>query len=187
MVQAVDDDGLRDKFCVLCSTLDMSDVCRAFVDGCRRLLFRIVRCTYHFLHHIHNLLFDHVQGLCVASRRSADDIVNLDIIVLLTYSSTVHGIGELDENRILFHNSLDMLAPDTNDTLVVLVRNMKGDGSRHFLLHKIKAVFGSIVLGPAYVDVKVVLIETIEYDLHVAYIPVLALGIFFDNVPGSIL
>lgn len=38
MVQAVDDDGLRDKFCVLCSTLDMSDVCRGFVDGCRRLL-----------------------------------------------------------------------------------------------------------------------------------------------------
>ena len=50
------------------------------------------RFTYHFLHHIHNLLFDHIQGLCVASGRSADDIVNLDIVVLLDYSSTVNGI-----------------------------------------------------------------------------------------------
>ena len=61
-----------------------------------------------------------------------------------------------------------MLATDSNDTLVVLVRNMKRDGSRHFLLHKIKAVFGGVVLSPTYVDVKVVLIEAIEYDLNVA-------------------
>lgn len=134
------------------------------------MLFRNVRLTYHFLHHIHNLLLDHVQGLCVASGRSADDIVNLDIVVLLTYSSAVHGIGEFDENRILLHDALDVLASDTNDTLVILVGNMKRDGRRHFLLHKIQAVFGSVVLGPTYVDVKIIFIETIEYDLHVAYI-----------------
>ena len=50
------------------------------------------RFTYHFLHHVHNLLFDHIQGLCVASRRSADDVVHLDIVVLLADSSTIHGI-----------------------------------------------------------------------------------------------
>lgn len=92
MVQAVDDDGLRDKFCVLCSTLDKSDTCRGFVEGCRRLLFRIVRFTYHFLHHVHNLLLDHIQRLGIASRRSADDVVNLDIVLLLAYPSTVHGV-----------------------------------------------------------------------------------------------
>lgn len=80
-----------------------------------------------------------------------------------------------------------MLASDTNDTLVVLVGNMKRDGSRHFLLHKIKAIFGSIILRPTYVDVKVVLIETIEYDLYVAYIIILVLTLYVGNIVGSIL
>lgn len=39
MVQAIDDDGLRDEFRVLYGTTDLSDLCRWLIDRCRRCLF----------------------------------------------------------------------------------------------------------------------------------------------------
>lgn len=39
MIQAIDDDSLRDEFRVLDGTSDLSDVCRWLIDRCRRCLF----------------------------------------------------------------------------------------------------------------------------------------------------
>lgn len=61
-----------------------------------------------------------------------------------------------------------MLTTDADDALVVLVGNMKGNRGGHFLLHKIKTIFGGVILSSAYVDVKVVFVEAVEYDLYVA-------------------
>ena len=124
MVQAVDDDGLGDKLRVLDDT--MSDRLVWRVCGRRRgsgLVF--IRFTYHFLNHVHDFLLDEIETLCIARGGAADDIVHLDIIVLLANSAAVHCIGEFDEDRVLLHDALDVLATNANDTLVVLIRDME--------------------------------------------------------------
>lgn len=120
------------------------------------------------LDHVHNLLLDKVEILSVASRSAADDVVDLDIIFLLAEASTVHGIGEFDEDRVLLHDPLDMLTTDANDTLVVLIRHVERDGSRHLLLDQVESVFSGLVLCTTNYNVKVVLVEAIEHDLHAA-------------------
>lgn len=54
--------------------------------------FWIFGFTYHFLHHVHDFLLDQIKALSVACRRTADDIVDLDIIVFLANTTTVHSI-----------------------------------------------------------------------------------------------
>lgn len=129
---------------------------------------RLVGFTYHFLNHVHNLLLDQIKALSIASRRAADDIVNLDVIVILADSTSIHRIGELDEDGVLLHDSLDVLTTDANNALVVLVRDVERYLSRHLLFHEIESVLGSFVLGATHIDVEVVFIEAIKDDLHVA-------------------
>ena len=62
-----------------------------------------------------------------------------------------------------------MLASDTDDAFVVLVRNMKGDGSRHFLFDEVKTVLHGFILPTANVNVEVVLVETVKDDLDIAW------------------
>lgn len=137
VVQTVDEDSLRD-------------------------VFRI-----NFLDHIHDLLLDKVQTLCIPSGCPTDDVVDLDIVIFLAHTTAVHGVGELDEDRVLLHDALDVLATDSDDSLVVLVRNMERDGRWHLLLDEIKPVPSCLVLIPADVNIEVVLVETIKDDLHV--------------------
>lgn len=118
------------------------------------------------LDHIHDLLLDKVQVLGIAGRRAADDIVDLDVVFLFTVASTVHSVGELDEDRVLLHDALDVLTTDTNDALVVLIRNVERDGRGHLLLNEVKTVLRGFVLGATDYDVEVVLVEAIEDDLH---------------------
>ena len=61
-----------------------------------------------------------------------------------------------------------MLATDSDDTLVVLIRYVEGDRSRHLLLHQVKPVLSSVVLCSTDVDIEVVFVEAIEDDLDVA-------------------
>lgn len=61
-----------------------------------------------------------------------------------------------------------MLATYSNDTLVILIRYVEGDRSRHFLLNEVEAVLGGIVLCSTDVDIEIVFIEAIEDDLDVA-------------------
>jgi len=112
-------------------------------------------------------LLDEIQALCIASGSPTDDIVNLDIIILLSNPTSVHSVGELDEDRIFLHDPLNMLSSNSDDPLVVLIWDVEGDGSRHLLLDKIKAIFGGFILIPAHVDVEIVLVEAIKDDLYV--------------------
>ena len=61
-----------------------------------------------------------------------------------------------------------MLATDSDDTLVVLVRDVERDRSRHLLLNEIESVLGGIVLCSTDIDIEVVFIEAIENDLDIA-------------------
>lgn len=41
--------------------------------------------------------------------------------------TSVHSIGELDKDRVLLHDTLNVLTADANDALVILVRDMERD------------------------------------------------------------
>lgn len=99
MVQAVDDDGLRDELGIL-SEKDghVRSWSGWFILRAGGSISRLVGFTYHFLNHVHDLLLDQIKALRIASRSAADDIVNFNVIVFLAHSSTVHGVGELDED-----------------------------------------------------------------------------------------
>jgi len=62
-----------------------------------------------------------------------------------------------------------MLTANTDDSLVVLIRDVEGNGSRHLLLNKIKTALGRLKLVSANVNVEVVLVEAIEDNLNIAY------------------
>lgn len=122
--------------------------------------------TYDFLNHIHDLLLDKIEALCISGRRTTNHVVDLDIIIFLADSSTIHGIREFDENRIFFHDALDVLTANANDALVVLVRDVERDRSWHFLLNEVKAILCSFVLVATDVNVEVVFVEAIKDDLN---------------------
>lgn len=61
-----------------------------------------------------------------------------------------------------------MLATNADDAFMVLVRHMKRDRGRHFLLDELQSILGRIVLCAAYVNVEIVFVEAIENDLDVA-------------------
>ena len=82
-------------------------------------------------------MLDQVKILSIARRSTTDDIIHLDVVLLFTEAAAVHGVRELHEDRVLLHDALDVLTADTDNTLMVLVRNMEGDGSRHLLFDKI--------------------------------------------------
>ena len=145
----------------------MSDIVRPLSDRRCKSIFANIRITYHFLHHIHDFRLHQVKALRVTSGCTADDVVDFDIIFFLTNTSSIHGIGELNEDRVFLHDTLDVLAANSDDPLVVLVWNVKGDRSWHLLLDKIETIFDGIVLSSTHVDVEVVFIEAIKDDLHV--------------------
>jgi hypothetical protein len=138
VVQAIDVNGLGDKLCI------------------------------SFLDHVHDLLLYQVQILGIARRRTTNYIIDLDVVLLLAVASAVHGVGELYKDGVFLHDALDVLTADADDALVVLVGHVERDGSRHLLLDKIKTVLRSVILGAAYYDVEVVLVEAVEDDLHAA-------------------
>lgn len=113
-------------------------------------------------------MLDKVQALSVTGRSTTDDIVDLDVVIFLAHAAAIHGVGELDENRIFLHDALDVLATNADNSLVVLVGNVERNGRRHFLLDKIQSVLGGLVLVATHIDVEVVFIETIENDLDIA-------------------
>ena len=129
--------------------------------------FLILGFTYHFLHHIHNLLLDQIQALGVTSWCTTDDVVDLDVVVFLPNTATVHRIREFDKDGVFLHDTLDVLSADTDDTFVILIRDVKGNGSRHLLLNKIQSVLGGFVLCSAYINVEIVFVESIEDDLNI--------------------
>jgi predicted nucleotidyltransferase len=77
------------------------------------------------LDHVHDFLLDKLQVVGVTRRGAANDIVDLDIIVVLANATTIHGVGELDEDRVLLHDALDVLTSNADDALVVLVRHVE--------------------------------------------------------------
>ena len=61
-----------------------------------------------------------------------------------------------------------MLSTDSNDAFMINVRDVEGDGRRHFLFHQFQAVFRAIVSVAADIDEKVVLVEDLKVDMSVA-------------------
>ena len=81
--------------------------------------------THSTVNHVQDLRFDQFQVLGVAGRCSADHIINLDIIIFTAHTPTIHSVRELHENRMLFHDTLDVLATDTNNAFMILVWDME--------------------------------------------------------------
>ncbi len=71
---------------------------------------------------------------------------------------------------MLLHDALNVLSPNANDSLVVLIRYVEGYRSRHLLLDEGQSRLHRLVVRAAYVDVEVVFIEPIEDDLDAACI-----------------
>lgn len=71
---------------------------------------------------------------------------------------------------MLFHNTLDVLATDTNDSLVILIRDVEGDRSRHFLLYQAHSLLHRVIRRRNNINIEVVFPEAVEYDLDIAYI-----------------
>lgn len=142
--------------------------------------------TYGTIDHLQDLVLDSVQILGVSGWCAADNIIDFDIVVFSTHSActkvsklvpdsaatailtSIHSIGELDEDRVLLHNALDVLTTNTDDAFVVLIRHMERNRCRHFLLHKSEALLHGLISCCHDIDVEIVLIETIENDLHIA-------------------
>ena len=122
--------------------------------------------------HVHDLILHKVKAGRVASRSTADNVFNFDIFLLtmtgVVANAAIHRIGELEEHRVLLHNTLDMSASNADYTLVVLIRDMKRYGRRHFRFDKVQAVLDRLVTWAADHDVKIVFVESVEEDLDVS-------------------
>ena len=120
------------------------------------------------INQIHDLVLDQFQVDGVTSGRTADNVVDFEIFVIApVHGATVHRIRELDEDRVLLHDALNVLASDADDTLMVLVWNVEGNSSWHLSLNKLQSVFSCVVRRATNIDVEVVVIETIEDDLNI--------------------
>lgn len=126
------------------------------------------KLSISLLDHIHNLLLDQIQVLSVTGRSTADDIVDLDVLFLLAETTAVHGIRELDKDRIFLHDTLDMLTTNADNALMVLIGDVERDGRGHLLFDEIKSIFRGFILGTADDNVKVVLVEPIKDNLNAA-------------------
>jgi hypothetical protein len=104
--------------------------------------------------------------LGVAGGSPADHIVDFDVLVVL--AASIQGIGEFDEDGVLLHDALNVLASNSDDALVVLIGDVEGDGSGHLLLNKIETILRSFVLAANNINVEVVFIEAVEDDLNIA-------------------
>ena len=62
-----------------------------------------------------------------------------------------------------------MLSANANDALVVLIRYVERYGSWHLLFDQVKAVPSCVILCTTNIDVEVIFIEAVEYDLDVAW------------------
>jgi hypothetical protein len=125
--------------------------------------------TYNTINHVQDLRLDKLKSTGITSRRTANNVVDLDVIVLPTNTTPVHGVRELDKHRVLLHYSLNVLPSDANDSLMVLVRNMEGNRCRHLLLNERKSRFHRIIFSGTDIDVKVILVEAVKYNLHATY------------------
>src|ERR1700761_3167443 len=88
-------------------------------------LFSDLLCIWA-IDHVHNLLLYQFQVLCISRWCSANDIVQLDSIILFANNWTsIMSVGEFDKDRIFLHKSLNVLTTNSNDSLMVLIWNVK--------------------------------------------------------------
>lgn len=146
MVQPINIDDLRRIFGILMQGL-MSVNKKSRVEGFQAR-------TYSSVNHFENLVLNSIKILGIACRSTANNIVDFDVIVLATHSpcsvivshllirsckgkgffsrtaallTSVHSIGELDKDRVLLHDALNVLTANTNNALMVLVGDMERD------------------------------------------------------------
>lgn len=158
MVEPVDIDDLRRELGILFASRLTTDVTLGVGSG----------RAYNTINHLQNLALNKLKVLGIAGGGSADDIVNSAVVVLPAHATPIHRIGELDEDGMFFHDALDMLAANANNTLVVLVRHVKRDGCRHLLLHQAQALLHGVVCMALNFDVEVVLAKVVKHNLDVA-------------------
>ena len=80
--------------------------------------------------------------------------------------TTIHSVGELDEDGVLLHDALDAATTNADDTLVVRLRDMERDLGRKLLL-KERETLENRPVAASNVDEEVVLVEGLELDLDV--------------------
>lgn len=69
---------------------------------------------------------------------------------------------------MLLHDTLNMLATNTDDAFVVLVRYMERNRGGHFLFNQRQSLFHGVVVRSNDVNVEVVLPKTVEHNLDIA-------------------
>lgn len=69
---------------------------------------------------------------------------------------------------MLLHDALDVLATNTDNALVILIRHVERNRCRHLLFNKSETLLHRVVCRCHDINVEVVLVETIEYDLNIA-------------------
>jgi hypothetical protein len=143
--------------------------------------------TYNTINHVQDLCLDKLKSASITSGCTANNVVDLDIIVLSTNTAPIHGVRELDKHRVLLHNPLNVLPSNANDSLMVLVGYVKGNGCRHLLLDERKSRFHRIIFSGTDIDVKVILVEAVEYNLNATYkaISILDIEVFWSRLTLS--
>lgn len=70
---------------------------------------------------------------------------------------------------MFLHDTLDVLTPNANNSLMVLVRDMEGYGCRHLLLYQGHSLFHRVIRWCNNINVKVVFPEAVEDNLNIAW------------------
>jgi hypothetical protein len=160
MIESVDVNGLRRVFGIL--SFDQYSAIE------REQVPRAAYVTYSTIHHFKNFVLHGVKILSISRGRATDDVVDLDIIVFAAHSTAVHSVRKLDKDGVLLHNPLNVLASNTNDSLVVLIGDVERDRRGHFLLDHAEASLHKVVVDGHDVDVEIVLVEPVKDDLYIA-------------------
>lgn len=94
------------------------------------------------------------------------------MVIRLILLTSIHSVRKFDKDRMLLHDTLDMLSANANDTLVILIGDMERDGCRHLLFNQGQALLHGFVGGSHDVDIEVVFVEAVKNDLNIACLSV---------------
>lgn len=122
---------------------------------------------YLWVDELHDSLLEIIQVDGILCRGPSNDIVF--IVTVSAECGKLFGIGKLDIDTILFHNTLNAAAADANDALVVRLGNMKRDFCGEFFLEQEQAGNDACVVARE-IHQKVELVECLKLDLDIGHL-----------------
>ena len=120
---------------------------------------------YLRIHQLHDSLFQIVQVHCVLRWGTRYDVVL--VVIVTTHRSELLCIRKLDVDAVLLHDALDAPASDTDDPLVIGLRDVERDLRRQLLLQQRQALQDRPITA-SDVNEEVVFVERLELDLDVS-------------------